>query len=178
MDPSVLEACGALGVSVLCWPADEAVRRHLAAFRQPRVLLVEPESPPPPLLDDLEDWLRTPTNPDDLRARSEELHKRALDHTRPQPTIDEHGLLRVGSSWVDLTPSQAPVVSLLLDHLERVVSYETVGATYAKAGGSSHVVSLRTLLARIAARVRPVGLELVTVRRRGVLLTQRPRHSR
>ena len=175
MDLSAIEACTALGVSVLRWPVDEHVRRHLAAFRKPRVLLVEPDSEAPPLLDDLEDWLRTPLNPGDLRARSHELHRRAISHQRPQPIIDEQGLLRVGTSWVDLTPSQAPVVSLLIDHLERVVSYEAVGAAYERGGGSSHAVSIRTLLSRIGARVRPVGLELVTVRRRGVLLTQQPR---
>ena len=171
----MLDACTALGVSVLYWPADEHIRRHLAAFRQPRMLLLQPDSKAPQLLDDLEDWLRAPLNPDDLRARSRELHRRSLGHDRPQPTIDEDGLLRVGTSWVDITPAQTPVVSLLIDHLERVVSYEAVGTAYKRAGGSSHAESLRTLLTRISARVRTVGLELVTVRRRGVLLTQQSR---
>ena len=76
---------------------------------------------------------------------------------------------------MDLTPAQTPVVTLLVEHLERVVRYESVSAAYESAGGSSHAASLRTLLTRIGARVRPVGLELVTVRRRGVLLTQRSR---
>jgi hypothetical protein len=175
MDLSALDVCATLGVSVLCLPRDAEIRRHLATFRQPRILLVDPASEPPPLLDDLEDWLRTPPRPEDLQARSRELHRRAVGHDRPRPTIDEHGLLRVGSAWVDLTPAQTPVVSLLIENLERVVSYSAVGATYEQAGGSSHVVSVRTLLARIATRVRPVGLELLTVRKRGVLLTQQPR---
>ena len=156
-------------------PADAHVREHLATFRQPRILLVEPGVTPPVLLDELEDWMRTPADPDDLRARSRELHRRALDAAPASPTIDDQGLLWVGRSWVDLTPAQAPVVALLVEHLERVVRYDAVGATYESAGGSSHAASLRTLLTRIGSRVRPVGLELVTVRRRGVLLTQRPR---
>jgi DNA-binding response OmpR family regulator len=162
-------------VSVLRWPADAHVRDHLARFGQPRILLVDPGAAAPALGDELEDWVRTPADPDDLSARSRELHRRAVVTERPLPTIDEHGLLRVGGSWVALTPAQAPVASLLVDHLERVVSYEAVGAAYQRAGGSSHVVSLRTLLARIGTRVRPVGLDLLTVRRRGVLLTQQPR---
>jgi hypothetical protein len=51
------------------------------------------------------------------------------------PVVDEHGLLWVGPSSVDLTPSQAPVVSLLADHIERVVANDTLGAAYARAGG-------------------------------------------
>jgi hypothetical protein len=165
-------------VSVLHWPIDASVREHLAAFRQPRILLVEEGASPPVPLDELEDWMRSPADPSDLRMRSRVLHERALDEAAPCPIVDEQGLLRVGRSWVDLTPSQAPVVALLVDHLDRVVGYDVVGAAYERAGGSSHSASLRTLLTRIGARVRPVGLELLTVRRRGVLLTQRPRMAR
>lgn len=175
MGTTALDVSASPGVSVLHWPHDAHVRQHLATFRQPRILLVEPGEQPPVLLDELEDWVRSPVNPSDLRARSRELHRRALETEAPAPTIDDQGLLWVGSRWVDLTPAQTPVVTLLVEHLERVVRYESVSAAYESAGGSSHAASLRTLLARIGARVRPVGLELVTVRRRGVLLTQRSR---
>ena len=163
-----------IGVSVLSWPGDAQVRQHLAAFGQPRILLVDEGSDPPLLLDELEDWVRSPANPADLEARSRELCRRAVDAVPESPTIDDHGLLWVGRRWVDLTPAQAPVVELLLEHLERVVAYDTIGAVYERAGGSNHSASLRTLLTRIGGRVRPLGLGLVTVRRRGVLLTQRP----
>ena len=176
LTPTALDACAALGVSVLHWPRDAHVREHLAAFRQPRLLLVEPGFRPPGLLDELEDWVREPVALDDLRVRSRELHRRALEGAPASvPKIDDEGLLWVGRRWVDLTPAQAPVVGLLLEHLERVVRYEAVVATYARGGGSNHTASVRTLLTRIGARVRPVGLDLVTVRRRGVLLTQQPR---
>ena len=174
MGSSALESHPALDVSVLHWPDDAHVRDHLAAFRQPRILLVEPGASPPMPLDELEDWVRTPTDPEDLQARSRELHRRARDASPSKPIIDDQGLLWVGRRWVDLTLSQAPVVELLVEHLERVVRYDAVVATYERAGGSSHAASVRSLLTRIGNRVRPVGLDLVTVRRRGVLLTQRP----
>ena len=60
---------------------------------------------------------------------------------------------------------------LLLDHLDRVVRFEAIVAAYEAAGGSGHPASVRTLLSRLGARMRSVGLDLVTVRRRGVLLT-------
>ena len=178
MGASTLDAGAALGVSVLRFPADAHVRDHLATFRQPRILLVEPGAQPPVLLDELEDWMRSPADPADLRARGRELHRRALDAVPESPALDDQGLLWVGQAWVDLTPAQAPVVALLIEHLERVVRYDVVSATYERAGGSGHAASLRTLLTRIGARVRPLGLELVTVRRRGVVLTQHPRIAR
>jgi two-component system, OmpR family, response regulator len=175
VEAAALDTCATHGVSVLSWPQDAHVRAHLAAFRQPRILLVEQGATPPVPVDELEDWVRTPTDPEDLGARSRELHRRATDVVPQAPTIDDQGLLWVGRRWVDLTPAQAPVVSLLVENLERVVRYEAVVSTYERVGGSSHAASVRTLLTRIGHRVRPVGLDLVTVRRRGVLLTQQPR---
>jgi len=51
------------------------------------------------------------------------------------------------------------------------VRFDAVVAAYESGGGSGHPASVRTLLSRLGARVRSVGLDLVTVRRRGVLLT-------
>ena len=42
MVTAALDTCPSLGVSVLHWPHDSNVRQHLATFRQPRILLVEP----------------------------------------------------------------------------------------------------------------------------------------
>ncbi|MFL6204599.1 MAG: hypothetical protein ACJ739_04540 [Acidimicrobiales bacterium] len=163
-----------MDVSVLRWPQDAQLREHLVASCQPRILLVDDGHRPPALADDLEDWLRTPVDAAELDARGRELHRRALDRAVERPWIDDQDLLRVGHRWIDLTPTQAPVVRLLVEHLERVVRYDDIGAAYERAGGSSHAPSLRTMLTRISGRVRPVGLELITVRQRGVLLSQRP----
>ena len=166
MGTAALDTCAALGVSVLHWPHDAHVRATSPPSDSPDPPRRRRASPPV-LLDELEDWVRTPADPADLRARSRELHRRALD-AEPAVTHDRRPGSAVGREpWVDLTPAQTPVVTLLVEHLERVVRYESVSAAYESAGGSSHAASLRTLLTRIGARVRPVGLELVTVRRRG-----------
>jgi hypothetical protein len=158
-------------VSVLRWPAEDRLRQQLAWFGLPRVLLLDPGVQPPEPVDDLEDWMRVPADPADLRARSAALQRRATEPTRHTPFIDDDDLLWVGTTWVSISGAQAPVLRLLLDHLERVVRFEAVVAAYVSAGGSGHPASVRTLLSRVGARVRPVGLHLVTVRRRGVLLT-------
>ena len=87
--------------------------------------------------------------------------------------LDDDDLLWVDRDWVALTQAQAPVVRLLLEHLDQVVPFgelqaadESVeaAATPPRCGPSS----------RASPRdVRSVGLELVTVRRRGMILTSR-----
>ena len=166
-----------LDASLLRWPADADLRAQLAALRQPRLLLVGPDEVPPALIDELEDWIRWPADDAELAARELELRRRAMASARPSPELDADGLLWVGSSWTAIPPAQVRVVTLLVAHLERVVPYDALTEAYADAGGSTHYTSVRTMLARVACRVRDVGLELVTVRRRGVLLTQRPRLS-
>jgi two-component system OmpR family response regulator len=161
-------------VSVLRWPAEEPLRQQLAWFGLPRLLLLDPGVQPPDSLDGLEDWMRAPADPVDLRTRSLALQRRAAEPTRQAPFLDDDDLLWVGSTWVSITTAQAPVLRLLLDHLDRVVRFDTVVTAYETAGRSGHPASVRTLLSRLGARVRPAGLDLVTVRRRGVLLTTSP----
>ena len=160
-------------VSVLAWPSEDRLRQQLAWFGLPRVLLLDPGVLPPDPLDGLEDWMRTPADPADLQARSATLQRRAAEPARHTPFLDDDDLLWVGTTWVPVTGAQSPVLRLLLAHLDRVVRFDSVIATCMSAGGSGHPASVRTLLSRLGARVRPVGLELVTVRRRGVILTMR-----
>jgi hypothetical protein len=162
-------------VSVLRWPAEDRLREQLAWFGLPRVLLIEPGVRPPEPVDGLEDWMRVPADPADLRVRSGALQRRAAEPEHHAPFLDDDDLLWVGSTWVSITSAQAPVVRLLLEHLDRVVRFETVVTAYESTGRSGHPASVRTLLSRLATRVRPVGLDLVTVRRRGVLLSAQVR---
>jgi hypothetical protein len=165
--PDAVDAC----VSLLRWPEEEPLRQQLAWFGLPRVLLVEPPVAPPDLLDELEDWMRTPADPVDLRARTEAVRRRAAESIVAAPLLDDDGLLWVGSTWVALTPSQVPVVRLLLDHPDKVVRFDAVAVACRSAGASGHPASVRTLITRLSARLRTVGLELVSVRQRGLLLT-------
>jgi hypothetical protein len=158
-------------VAVLRWPSEALLREQLAWFGLPRVLLLAPGVQPPEPLDGLEDWMRDPADPGDLHVRRRTLQRRATMSVHPTPFIDDDALLWIGPSWVPITTAQAPVLRLLLDHLERVVRFDAVVATCEAHGASGHPSSVRTLLGRLGQRIRPVGLEIVTVRRRGVLLT-------
>ena len=159
-----------LSVSLLVWPAEDDLRRQMGAVGQPRLLLVDPEVAPPELLDSLEDWVRTPADAADVEARAKALLARVTPPAPGEPSLDDDGLLHVGASWVVIPSRQVAVMRLLLDNVNRVVRTEAITEACVAAGASGHPASVRTLLTRLGARVRPVGLELVTVRQRGVLL--------
>lgn len=157
-------------VAVVPWPAERSLRFELAVQRVPRLLLIPAEADPPELIDELEDWVRAGIRPADLAARSRSLARRA-GHEAGVPVLDGDGLLRVGERWTPIPDGQLRVVELLLGRMDRVVPRAELGAVYRDSGGSDHPDSIRTLTGRLAARFREVGLELVTIRTRGVMLT-------
>lgn len=169
-----------IAVSLVAWPADEDLRRHLSSLDLPRLLLVDAAAPPPISLDHKEDWVRLPADAADLRARAVALVERtASGSAPPTPVLDDDGLLHVGSSWVHVTTAQMPVVRLLVDRFDRVVTFDAIATASVAGGGTGSLASVRTLLARLGRRMAGVGLELTTVRQRGVLLrTARPAQSR
>lgn len=157
-------------VAVVPWPAERSLRFELAVQRVPRLLLIPAEADPPELIDDLEDWVRAGIRPADLAARSRSLARRA-GHGGGGPVLDHDGLLRVGDRWTPVPDGQAAVVGLLIERMDRVVPRVELAATYRAGGGSDHPDSIRTLTGRLAGRFREVGLDLVTIRTRGVMLT-------
>lgn len=162
------------GVTILRWPAQHDLRLQLAVSSQLRLLMVAPEVAPPDLLDDREDWLREPVAPTDLLARARELRRRSDESHDPAPVVDADGLLRYGGRWAAVPDAQVQVVRLLVERIDRLVSNDEVSAAYEAGGGSSHPNALRTLVARLRARFDELGLELVTIRSKGLLLATSP----
>ncbi len=155
-------------VAVVPWPAGTAVRDQLAALRVPRLLLIADDHEPPALLDDLEDWVREGIHPDDLAARTKPLAARAREDV---PSIDADGLVRFGSAWTVVPPNQIEVTRLLIDRFGSVASRASLAEAYVTSGGSGHPNSMRSVTVRLARRLAPLGLELVTIRGRGLMLT-------
>ena len=156
-------------VPLVRWPDEAAVRTALASLGQPRLLILDVGVLPPAPLDDLEDWVHWPPVPEEMAARAANLRSRMTRESEP-PVLDEDGLLRRGDRWVAISDVQVPMIQLLLDHLGRVVRYAAIVDAYVLGGGTSRAASVRTVLSRLDGRVRPVGLEIVTIRRRGVML--------
>lgn len=158
-------------VPVVPWPEHDETRRLLVSLHIPRILVVAPGEQPPSSPDQLEDWVFEPADPADVAARAGVLRERARTAARDVPHLDEDGLLRRGDRWVAIPPQQTSIVALLVDHFDHLVRTEVIAEAYARAGGSTNPQSLRTLVTRLAKRVRPLDLELHTLRRRGVLLS-------
>jgi DNA-binding response OmpR family regulator len=156
-------------VPLLRWPAQEPLRRRLAAAGAPRLLLLTADHPPPDDWDDLEDWLREPVDVEELEVRRQTVRTRAR-RARLRPRFDEGGLLHVGDAWIDLSPGQLPLARLLVDELDRVVRHEELEAACAAAGVSTHATALKAAMGRLERRLAAVGLRLRSIRGRGYLL--------
>ena len=156
-------------VAVIRWPSEAAARTLLASAGTPRVLVVAEGVDVPPLLDELEDWLRDPVDPADLVARSDELRRRAFARART-PMLDEDGLLHFGGRWVVIPDAQLPIIELLLERFGLLVRTEELTEAYTAAGGAGNRGSIRTAIVRVRGRVEEIGLTLKVVRRRGVVL--------
>ncbi|MGH9085225.1 MAG: hypothetical protein ACRDYW_07200 [Acidimicrobiales bacterium] len=91
---------------------------------------------------------------------------------RTPPRLDEDGILRLGDQWVAIPDAQLPVVALLVDRYGRLVRREALAAAYVEAGNSGREASIRSLMSRVARRVGSLGLQLHTVRGRGVILAR------
>jgi hypothetical protein len=160
-------------VELLRWPVDDERRRLLAALGRPRLLLLAPDAPPPSAVDDLELWLPDGSDPALVSAAMIALRHQMLVDDR-QPVLDDDGLLRYRGRWIAVPVTQIPLVELLVRNYQRVVRNDDLRLAYQRAGCSGTITSLRSVISRMSRRIAEVGLTLQVVRRRGVILTNRP----
>ena len=161
-----------MDVALIRWPDERARRSELATRKMPRLLLCQPESEPPVCLDPLEDWVRVPAPPEDVRARAETLASRFHGRRMPRDiTIEIGGLIHFGGGNSRLTPLQARLVEALVERTGTVVSRDEL--IQAGWGMDSRGVSQNTLeanMARLRRRIESLGLHIRTIRSRGYLL--------
>ena len=160
-------------VELVRWPDQDARRRLLATLERPRLLLLAPDAPPPALLDDLELWVPDGSDPALIATAIAALQQKTLT-AGGVPVLDDDGLLWFQGRWIAIPETQLPVVDLLVDNYRRLVRNDDLQRAYQRGGGSGTIASLRSLVSRIGQRLRPIGLDLQVIRRRGVLLTDQP----
>ncbi|HEX5587026.1 MAG TPA: helix-turn-helix domain-containing protein [Acidimicrobiia bacterium] len=156
-------------VRLLRWPADAPERDALAARATPRLLVVPAHHPAPPVVDELEDWIREPVERSELAARCATLDERAARRAE-QPLVDEAGLVWFRDRWTSVPPMQIPLVRLLVERFEIVTSNRELHAAYAQGGASPHPEAVKAAVARLRGRLAPIGLVLKTVRGTGYVL--------
>ena len=156
-------------VAVVRWPDETRQLEELRRRGVPRLALVSPHAPPFAPVDPLEDWVRLPAAPADVRARVLTLVGRAEEDLRRRPELSDDRLLRYGRWWVALAPADARLIAPLVDRFGTVVGRGDL----AKAGWPDGLPSRNSLdvqLGRLRRRLNGSGLTLRTVRSRGCVL--------
>lgn len=160
-------------ITLVRWPEQEGTRAALRAEGRPRMLLLNPTTPPPEPGDALEDWVRIPVAEADLRARVRWLAHRVANGqaTKPgeRPVLDDDGLIRIGDEWVALPPVEHRLARALLDRLGTVVTREALAAAGWPDGAPGRN-ALDVHVLRLRRRLAPLNLTIHTVRSRGYLL--------
>jgi DNA-binding response OmpR family regulator len=152
-------------VAIVHWPRDAARRADLAERGVPRLLVVDPGTPPPAVADD-EDWIRAPADERDVSARLDGLRARGAG------VVLEAGVVRTARGAAALSPREAAVAEVLLADPGAVVPRDRVEAAL---GGHMAVTarSADDAVYRLRRRLRPLGLDVFSSRGRGFLLGPR-----
>ncbi|HXY93369.1 MAG TPA: hypothetical protein VEP49_12885 [Acidimicrobiia bacterium] len=151
-------------VVVVRWPEQRDEAARLARAGNALLYLVSGNDEPPLPTTCLEDWVRVPGDERDLRARLAALEVRANSHLGP-PRIDDTGTLHFRGKSVHLSSVQARLVGALVAEYPEVVPDDVL--VERAGGGSDPLWSLRSEMARLRARTRPLGLLVRRVTNRG-----------
>jgi len=153
-------------VVVLRWPAESHERERCKSLGVPRLLVLEGRDAPPQFPDALEDWVRPPLNPADLRRRTAALEARALAGV---PLVDGADILRFAGKWLALPAADARLMRALVDAYGSVVSRDCLARLVWPDGPPRrNAFDLRVL--RLRRRIAPLQLAIRTVWRRGYVL--------
>jgi two-component system OmpR family response regulator len=155
-------------VALVHWPAEASLREELAGINRPRMLLVEPGSPPPFGLDVLEDWVRMPSSAEDLNTRCRVLRRRSLARTPIH--LDSDGLVHRGRAWVALSPGELRLFDELYAHQGQVVSRAQLLRALRPSLDEDDVRAIDSAIRRLRVRLRALGAAIRTVRGVGFLL--------
>lgn len=165
-----------LSVAVLAWPADVAVRDQLAAAGRPRLLVVEPTAAPPTSADLLEDWVRSPADPEEVAFRRSTLLARARRRAQASagPHLDADGVLHLDGAWLALSPLEARLVGCLLASPGAVARRNDLVAATWPDGPPSDPRALDVRVKVVRKRLAELGLRIHTVATKGYLLEVLP----
>ncbi len=151
------------------WPREAERREVLVQQSVPRLLLIEDGKAAPEAVDCLEDWVRVPSDEEEVRTRLIGLSARSRFHLHESPAIDGDGVLRFASRWVALPPVEARLTAALLDRFGAVVSRSALSRS-GWSDGAPRRNALDVHVVRLRRRLAPIGLAIRTVRSRGYLL--------
>ncbi len=148
-------------VVVVRWPEQRADAERLARLHRPHLLLVEADAAPPVLEGCLSDWIRLPADDADVRARLTALVARLHEHPAI-PTLDGFGELAFRGKRVFLSPIDEQLAAVLVASFDRAVPDAELFAKIWEGHGDASKV--RVHVSRLRKRIRPLGLEIASIR--------------
>jgi DNA-binding response OmpR family regulator len=155
-------------VVLLHWPEEADRRAECQRAGVPVLLLVEPGGIPPFDPGTLEDWARTNADSIEIHARVTALSSKARQQHEDPPMLDENGVLHVGKRWIGLSPIDARLTNVLLQHLDHLVETHDLEVAGWAARPASNVLRVRLL--RLRRALEPLGLTIRNVRNQGYVL--------
>jgi hypothetical protein len=163
----VIAGAATKDVVILHWPEQADRIGDLERLGIPRLLLVEPETAPPPSTSCIEDWLRLPVDDASLRARLVALAAHARRHPMV-PSLDELGQLSHRGETVFLSITDQRIAQVLIESFGHVVSEEMLLERARPDGRNDQ--TLRVNVSRLRRRIAPLGLAITCVRGHGYLM--------
>jgi hypothetical protein len=109
-------------------------------------------------------WIRSPADAVRAWARLAAASTRTARSTPPHPSLDDDGLLHVGTAWVALSPTNEKLAKLLLADFSHTIPNSTLVRAL-NAGATTK--SLRSYIARLRRNIEPLGLAINSERARG-----------
>lgn len=165
-----MERLARLGVELLTWPGEAALRSALSRAGVPRLLLIDSGGEPPRPLGLAEDWVRLPTSEEELIAKAVNLLERMAAYAAVAPTIGADRVLRRAEASVTLSPSEAKIVGCLLDQSGTIVTREELEGLLWPDGIVPGHRSLDYVVQRLRRRIAELNLVLSTSRGRGFVI--------
>jgi DNA-binding response OmpR family regulator len=165
-----MERLARLGVELIEWPRQSALRSALARAGVPRLLLVDVGSEPPHPLGLGEDWVQLPADDDTLIDKAERLLVRMAEYASVAPTIGADRVLRRAGASVTLSPSESKIVERLLDQSGHVVGRDELEALLWPGGVVPGQRSLDYVVQRLRRRIAELDICINTVRGRGFVI--------
>ena len=119
-------------------------------------------------LDPLEDWVAASARAEEIEARTAAL-ARVVEGAEGTPIVDDDDLLRYRGRWVALGAIEARMARLLVERIGAVVRRaELEAAAWGAVPPRSNTTD--AMVHRFRSHAASLGLQLMTVRRRGWLL--------
>jgi len=165
-----MERLAHLGVELVEWPRQAALRSALARAGVPRLLIVDEGDDPPSPLGLGEDWVRGSAADDVLIATAERLLHRMSQYSAVAPAIGPDRVLTRAGATVALSPSEATIVTTLLQRSGSIVPREELERLLWPDGRVPGQRSLDYVVQRLRRRIAHLDICINTSRGRGFVI--------